>query len=93
METVKKNPSREQIRGAEGSLKDLLHIKATNSFNEYVTAENIDEWISGQKRELKRFRKEYRNFYWELMQVSYRFPYEERERIKEEYEWALNQLT
>lgn len=35
------------------SLADLENMKARGSYNEYVTAENIDEWIAGQKAEIE----------------------------------------
>lgn len=34
------------------SLSDLEDMKNRGRFNEYVTADNIDEWIKGQKSEI-----------------------------------------
>lgn len=34
-------------------LQDLLHVKNTKMYNEYVTAESLDEWISKQATEIR----------------------------------------
>lgn len=49
--------TKEIIQEREWALQDLLHVKNTKMYNEYVTAENIDEWISKQATEI-RFMKE-----------------------------------
>ena len=49
--------TKEIIQEREWALQDLLHVKHTKMYNEYVTAENIDEWISKQATEI-RFMKE-----------------------------------
>jgi hypothetical protein len=41
------------IQEKEWALQDLLHIKHTGRYNEYVTADNIDDWIKLQSNELK----------------------------------------
>ncbi len=51
------NVTPEMLREKEWALLDLLHIKQTGSYNEYVTEKNIDDWISGQKHEIETLKK------------------------------------
>lgn len=34
------------------ALEDLLQVKSSKTFNEYVTVENIDKWITQQQIEI-----------------------------------------
>lgn len=49
---------KEIIKEKEMALEDLEDIKKRGSFNEYVTAENIDAWISLSKAEIRKLKRE-----------------------------------
>lgn len=51
--------TKQMIEEKVWALNDLIHIKETGRYNEYVTEDNIHQWISGQEYEINYLKKLY----------------------------------